>query len=127
MGTQEAVLSAKGGSQPIDISWDNQNDAYSPIVASTASIRLIVDSNQNYSEILSGDYGDYEVILRYEDANTPGTYIDYWCGLVVRESYSEHVTSFPYNVTFKATDGLGLLSRDVVGDVTSEGSVSLLS
>ena len=126
-GYSGAVLSAKGGSQPIDISWDNQNDAYSPIVASTASIRLIVDSNQNYSEILSGDYGDYEVILRYEDANTPGTYIDYWCGLVVRESYSEHVTSFPYNVTFKATDGLGLLSRDVVGDVTSEGPVTLLS
>ena len=121
------VLPVKAGSNPVTISYDRTYDAYTPIIASNATVNLIVDDEVSYDDFSSGDYGEYEVILRYQDPNDTNTYIDYWCGLVVKESYSEHIASFPYEVSFRATDGLGRLSQDIVDELTSEDNVSLLT
>ena len=252
-GYSGAVLPVKSDSTPITIAYDRTYDAYTPIIASTATVNLVVDADTSYDDFSAGAFGEYEVILRYQqpvgegarvedaggtaltfaaetgtriadrfssgqisvrisggdkattvpvldssnegrwvyvsndggatvvpigtlrateytsatriqlfdtkgygsdaaldaalsgyavgdeiwlagegDTGTStsftgaGDYVDYWCGLVVKESYSEHISSFPYNVSFRATDGLGRLSQDIVDELTSEDDVTLL-
>ena len=66
-----------------------------------------------------GDTGDSTTL-----AATPETLQPFWCGFFSPLDASEAVTSFPYEISFTAVDGLGLLEESTPEEASSTGQVN---
>lgn len=97
-----------GGSEPVTIKWNAQDDIYSPIIGSTAIINLVVTDDVTYDDFYSADEREYQVKVFYKDASN--NYQLYWIGWLVADRYREVIQSTPYNLQLNAIDGLGTLN-----------------
>lgn len=103
-----SVLPMAGSSNPCTITWEQDDDIYSPIIGSTATLNLMVTDAISYDNFYEYDEREYQVKVSYWDG---AAYQTYWIGWLTTDSYVEAITSTPYNITLKALDGLGTLSK----------------
>ncbi|MCH9665641.1 MAG: hypothetical protein K0U41_07305, partial [Gammaproteobacteria bacterium] len=77
-----------------------------------ATINLVVP-NDTYvlPDFNAGSQFQYEVRLRRVVSGTP---TDYWCGFINPVASNEKVGTYPFGVSFTATDRLGLLEQQVI-------------
>ena len=109
-----------GGSSPVMIEHQQDNDVYKPIIGSSATLSFIVTDDVTYDDFNTGGLREYRVKVYYKDA--ADVYRVYWDGFINPVDSAEIVNTTPYEVKFTATDHLGLLEQlsidrtDVVAD-----------
>jgi len=114
-----------GTSNPVIISWDQDDDFYNPIIGSTCQVNLFETDDTNYDDFYSADEREYKVKISYKDASD--VYQTYWEGWLLIDQFKESVTTKPYPITLTAYDGLGSLGGFTMPiDLTSTASKDLL-
>ena len=98
-----------GTGSPIEIEWERDYDVYKPIIGSSANINLLVQNAGEYDDF--NDIGPYEYQARLQYTDENDVMQDYWCGYMTPLDGKEDVSTFPFPVSFTATDGLGLLEQ----------------
>ena len=111
----------KGTGNPIKIEWQKDYDLYKPINGSSARIKLLVETAGQYADFNNAGPFEYQVRLRYKDVDD--TMKEYWCGYITPLETDEQVTTFPFEVSYTATDGLALLQSRTVAAKTSEANI----
>ena len=119
-----AVIDLIGTGKPIEIEWERDYDVYKPIIGSKASINLLVQNAGQYADFNSANPYEYQVRLRYADEND--VMQNYWFGYMTSLDGTESVTTFPFQVSYTATDGLGLLEQATAPVPTSITDVNVI-
>ena len=101
------VYDLVGTSDPVEISWDQNDNFYDPIIGSTCQINLFVTDTTNYDDFYIADEREYKVKISYKDNSN--NYQTYWQGWLLVDQFRESVTSTPYPITLRAYDALGSL------------------
>ena len=111
-----------GTGDPISITWEKDYDVYKPINGSSAKINLLVQNEDQYNDFNRAGPFEYQVRLRYKDSNDAN--VEYWCGYITPLDSTEAIATFPYEVSYKATDGLGLLQEKSTKPKTGETAIN---
>lgn len=120
-----------GAGSPAIIKWEQDNDFYDPIIASNCEINLIQTDTVTYDEFYDFDEREFLVKIYYAETRQPywedindqyqdynelwnsadpeDNFILFWQGFLIQDTYQQKITAAPFNVSFKAVDGLGLL------------------
>ena len=112
-----------GTGEPVVIDYERDYDIYKPIQGSKASLNLLVETPGQYEDFASGL--PYEYQLRVQKRLTETTFEDVWCGLFNPVDAKEKVSTYPYNISFTALDGLGLLEQSRPGNSESDAQVNV--
>ena len=118
----DPVVSLVGTSDPISITWEKDYDVYKPINGSSAKINLLVQNEDQYADFNRAGPYEYQVRLRYKDSNDLN--VEYWCGYITPLDSTEAITTFPFEVSYRATDGLGLLQEKSTRPKTGETAIN---
>ncbi len=100
----------KGGKSPIIIRYDGEDNEYSEIYGSSATIMLYEETLNQFDDLISTSEKKHKVILKYYNVNqaTPA-YENYWIGFLVGDDMARSINPLPNLLKFKAFDGLSLL------------------
>ena len=102
-----SVLPIIGTDNPCEITWEGDDDFYSPIKGSKCKLNLFVTDTVSYDNFYEFDEREYQVKISYKDSSN--NYQIYWIGWLVVDSFSEAITSKPFTISLTALDGLGTL------------------
>ena len=105
--TSSTVLDIVGGAEPCIISWQGDDNFYSPIKGSQCTLNFFVTDDTNYDNFYEYDEREYQVKISYKDSSN--NYQLFWIGWLVTDQFKEAITSKPFPITLKAIDGLGTL------------------
>jgi len=119
-GYTGSVLDLIGTSDPLQISWDQDDDFYDPIIGSTCQINLFVTDTTNYDDFYTADEREYKIKISYKDASN--NYQTYWEGWLLVDQVQEAITNTPFPITLRGYDGLGSLDGFTQPLVTSSGT-----
>ena len=114
-----------GTGEPIEITYERDYDIYKPIQGSQAKINLVVETEGQYEDFANGT--PYEYQLRIQKRLTETTFEDLWCGLFNPVDSNERVSTFPFNISYTALDGLGLLEQSRPDNSESDAQVNAFS
>ena len=118
-----SVLDIIGGAEPCIISWEGDDNFYSPIKGSQCTLNFFVTDSVSYDNFHEYDEREYQVKIYYKD--TSDVYQLFWVGWLVNDQFREAVTTKPFPITLKAIDGLGVLdSYDMTLYQDSYSSIS---
>jgi len=121
-GYSGAVLPMIGGSDPVVLKWEGDDDFYEPIKGSQCTINLMVTDSVTYDDFYNEPERSYKVLLQWYGYNGegggPSRWNTFWSGWLVYDSYKEFVTTTPYPITLTAIDGLGALDDYFLNPVT---------
>jgi len=96
-----------GGAEPCIISWEGDDDFYSPIKGSQCTLNFFVTDSVSYDNFYEYDEREYQVKIYYKDSSD--IYQLFWVGWLVNDQFREAITSKPFPITLRAIDGLGTL------------------
>lgn len=96
-----------GGAEPCIISWEGDDDFYSPIKGSQCTLNFFVTDSVSYDNFYEYDEREYQVKIYYKDSSN--NYQLFWVGWLVNDQFREAITSKPFPITLRAIDGLGTL------------------
>lgn len=102
-----AVLDWIGTSDPITIEWASDDNFYSPIIGSTATLNMQVTDSVTYDNFFEYDEREYQIKVYFD--NGAGGWNTYWVGWITNDIYSEAIRSAPYTMSIKANDGIGTI------------------
>ena len=112
-----------GGAEPCIISWEGDDNFYSPIKGSQCTLNFFVTDSVSYDNFYEYDEREYQVKIYYKDSSN--VYQLFWVGWLVNDQFREAVTSKPFPITLRAIDGLGTLdSFDMTLYQNSYSSIS---
>ena len=118
-GYTGSVLDLIGTSDPLQISWDQDDDFYDPIIGSTCQINLFVTNTTNYDDFYTADEREYKIKISYKDASN--NYQTYWEGWLLVDQFQEAITNTPFPITLRGYDGLGSLNGFTQPLISSSG------
>ena len=120
-----------GTGSPAILKWEQDNDFYDPIIASNCEINLVQTDTISYDEFYDFDEREFLVKLYYSEISAPlwettfdqwqnnndiwdatdpeSNFVLFWQGFLIQDTYQQKLSAAPFNVSFKAVDGLGLL------------------
>jgi len=120
-----------GTANPVQINWEQDNDFYDPIIASNCEINLMQTDTATYEDFYGFDEREFLVKVYYEnqgnglfwedifsnwenydqlwEGDGSGGFLVFWQGYLIQDTYQQKIIQTPFNVSFKAVDGLGLL------------------
>lgn len=119
-----SVIEICGGARPFLLEYNPEDD--SQVVASMATLELLVESEGQFNDIRVGDDRQH-IVKKYLD--TGSGFVLEWTGYITPEFYQEPYIFEPYVITIKAIDGLGeLKNKDFLQDSGEEyfGSMSVI-
>ena len=102
-----SVLPIVGQADPCVISWEGDDNFYSPIKGSQCTLNLFVTDTVSYDNFYEFDEREYQVKISYKDSSN--NYQTYWIGWLVVDQFREAITTKPFPITLTAFDGLGTL------------------
>ena len=102
-----SVLPMVGADEPCVITWESNDNFYSPIKGSQCTLNLLVTDTVSYDDFYTSDEREYQVKISYKDSSN--NYQTYWIGWLVVDQFKEAVTTTPFPITLTAFDGLGTL------------------
>ena len=119
-----------GTGEPLEIEYERDYDVYKPIQGSVANLNVLVTSivkgtTGAVEDFNGGGPYEWQLRVRYEDASD--TLQDYWCGFFSPLDTAETVNTFPFDISFTAVDGLGLLEQASPGAAYTDEQVSIFS
>ena len=118
-----SVLPIVGQADPCVISWEGDDNFYSPIKGSQCTLNFFVTDTVSYDNFYEFDEREYKVKISYKDSSN--NYQIYWIGWLVVDQFKEAITTKPFPITLTAFDGLGTLDAfDMFLDDTSTGFVN---
>lgn len=88
------------GGEPVIINYNGGEDKFDIIRGSECVLNLYSQTNNQFTEILIGDKGEYKVEILKNDSL-------FWSGFVIQDNYTEPFMPAPYLISVRATDGLG--------------------
>ena len=103
-GTIYPIVATK---DPCEITWESNDNFYSPIKGSQCSLKFFVTDSVTYDDFHLFNEREYQVKISYKDASN--NYQLYWIGWLVVDQFKEAIASTPYQITLTAYDGLGTL------------------
>jgi len=126
------VFNLVGTGNPIEITWDSDDDIYSPIRGSRCKLNLLITDFSEFDDFYKTDEREYRLDVYYynsagdvyEDLEIKPDLVkinydaqfgkslfweSYWSGFIVVDRWQEAMTTTPYEVTLEAIDGLGTL------------------
>ncbi len=106
-GYTGSVLPLIGTQNPLQITWDQDDDFYNPIIGSTCQINLFVTDDTNYDDFYTADEREYKIKISFKDSSD--VYQTYWEGWLLVDQFQESVITKPFPITLKGFDGLGSL------------------
>ena len=113
-----SVLPLIGTNDPCVITWESDDDFYSPIKGSTCTLNLFVTDTVSYDNFHEFSEREYQVKIFYKDSSS--NYQLYWIGWLVVDSFREAIVSKPFQISLQAFDGLGSLNAfDMPLDTTT--------
>lgn len=112
-----SVLPMIGTGIPVEIDYKANDDEYNHIVGSTCTLNLMVTDTVTYDAFHTFDERTFKIRVSYHNGSS---YSTYWEGFLVADGYKEAITTTPYQIALKATDGLG--SLDAFDAPTSNAS-----
>ncbi len=116
-----SVLPLIGTNDPCVITWESDDDFYSPIKGSTCTLNLFVTDTVSYDNFHEFSEREYQVKIFYKDSSS--NYQLYWIGWLVVDSFREAIVSKPFQISLQAFDGLGSLDAfDMPLDTSSSAS-----
>ena len=121
-GYTGTVYDLVGTNDPVQISWDQDDNFYDPIIGSTCQINLFVTNTTNYDDFYIADEREYKIKISYKDSSN--NYQTYWQGWLLVDQFQEAVTSTPYPITLSAYDALGSLGG-FTQPLTTSGGVQI--
>lgn len=107
-GYTGTVYDLVGTNDPVQISWDQDDNFYDPIIGSTCQINLFVTDTTNYDDFYIADEREYKIKISYKDSSN--NYQTYWQGWLLVDQFQEAVTSTPFPITLRGYDALGSLN-----------------
>ena len=116
-----SVLPMIGTDDPCEISWESNDNFYSPIKGSQCTLNLFVTDTISYDDFYESDEREYQVKISYKDSSN--NYQTYWIGWLVVDQFKEAITTAPYPITLTAYDGLGTLDAFDMPLDTSSASI----
>jgi hypothetical protein len=119
-GYTGTVYDLIGTNDPVQISWDQDDNFYDPIIGSTCQINLFVTDTTNYDDFYIADEREYKIKISYKDSSN--NYQTYWQGWLLVDQFQEAVTSTPYPITLRGYDALGSLGGFTQPLTTSAGN-----
>ena len=119
-GYTGTVYDLIGTSDPVQISWDQDDNFYDPIIGSTCQINLFVTDTTNYDDFYIADEREYKIKISYKDSSN--NYQTYWQGWLLVDQFQEAVTTTPYPITLRGYDALGSLDGFTQPLTTSGGN-----
>lgn len=96
-----------GGAEPCIISWEGDDNFYSPIKGSQCTLNFFVTDDVSYDNFYEYDEREYQVKIYYKDGSN--NYQLFWVGWLVTDQFKEAVTTKPFPISLTAVDGLGTL------------------
>jgi hypothetical protein len=105
---------------PLQITWDQDDNFYDPIIGSTCQINLFVTDTTNYDNFYDADEREYKIRISYKDSG--GNFQIYWEGWLLVDQFQEAVISKPFEISLKGYDGLGSLDGFTQPLVNSSGN-----
>ena len=113
-----SVGTLQGSGEPFIVEFLRDYDTYKPIQSSRATLSLLVEHAGQYPDFSNSGLFEYQLRARYR---RPGetSMNDYWTGFISPVDGKENVTTFPFQVEFSATDGLGRLEDQTVSPPTT--------
>ena len=121
-GYTGTVYDLVGTNDPVQISWDQDDNFYDPIIGSTCQINLFVTDTTNYDDFYTADEREYKIKISYKDGSN--NYQTYWQGWLLVDQFQEAVTSTPYPITLQGYDALGSLDG-FTQPLTTSGGVQI--
>ena len=118
-GYTGTVYDLVGTNDPVQISWDQDDNFYDPIIGSTCQINLFVTDTTNYDDFYIADEREYKIKISYKDSSN--NYQTYWQGWLLVDQFQEAVTTTPYPITLRGYDALGSLNGFTQPLTTSSG------
>ena len=118
-GYTGTVYDLVGTNDPLQISWDQDDNFYDPIIGSTCQINLFVTDTTNYDDFYIADEREYKIKISYKDSSN--NYQTYWQGWLLVDQFQEAVTTTPYPITLRGYDALGSLNGFTQPLTTSSG------
>ena len=118
-GYTGTVYDLVGTNDPVQISWDQDDNFYDPIIGSTCQINLFVTDTTNYDDFYIADEREYKIKISYKDSSN--NYQTYWQGWLLVDQFQEAVTSTPFPITLRGYDALGSLNGFTQPLTTSSG------
>ena len=118
-GYTGTVYDLVGTNDPLQISWDQDDNFYDPIIGSTCQINLFVTDTTNYDDFYIADEREYKIKISYKDSSN--NYQTYWQGWLLVDQFQEAVTSTPFPITLRGYDALGSLNGFTQPLTTSSG------
>ncbi len=119
-GYTGTVYDLVGTNDPVQISWDQDDNFYDPIIGSTCQINLFVTDDTNYDDFYTADEREYKIKISYKDGSN--NYQTYWQGWLLVDQFQEAVTTTPYPITLRGYDALGSLDGFTQPLTTSGGN-----
>lgn len=107
--TSSTVYDMVGTNEPCVISWEGDDNFYTPIKGSECEINLFVTDDVTYDNFYEYDEREYQVKVFYKD--TSNNYQLFWIGWLVNDQFTEALRSKPFPISLKAIDGLGTLKN----------------
>lgn len=103
-GTATAIPT--GGPDPVVLSYstEDEDDKFSPIRACECQLNFVVDENFSLQELYTSDERAFKVIVTNTDTEEVK-----FAGFIIPDSCREPFDAPPYQVSVRATDGLGAL------------------
>ena len=108
-GWTGGVTTLYGSGDPASIDYQNDSDdVFSPIKATQLTLNVVLESNFQLSEIISGGNMDYyvELFLGDDSEGEP-----HWTGFMDPSQYKEPYDVAPYEASIVCVDGLTYLSN----------------
>jgi len=119
-GYTGTVYDLVGTNDPVQISWDQDDNFYDPIIGSTCQVNLFVTDTTNYDDFYIADEREYKIKISYKDSSN--NYQTYWQGWLLVDQFQEAVTTTPYPITLRGYDALGSLDGFTQPLTTSGGN-----
>jgi hypothetical protein len=105
-----------GGETPVKIRYEgDRDDPNVPIVASNATIELLVETSGQFNDMFLSDDRKY-LVKHYIGSDFDSLQL-YWTGYIVPEFHSEPYIFEPYPLTITASDGIGELKNKDFTDI----------
>ena len=126
-GTSSSNLTL--GPNPVQISWKQSDDYFSPIIGSNCKLQFYIDDTTGGDEWEDEDTNwelafwkweesglefliptfdrEFKVVISYESSS--GTFTNYWSGFIVQDQFTVPMQSYPFLVEINASDLIGTI------------------
>ena len=118
----ESATDLIGTGNPVVLRYERDYEIYKPIQGSSVDLNLVTTEHGQYLDFADGTPYEFQLRIRRDDGTDMH---DVWCGFFNPVETTEEISDFPFQLSFTAVDGLGLLEQASPEAVFTDSQVSI--